>query len=138
MIEKPFADYVSAQQRVIEQIGRGDAAAAYETLTLEMLFIFERIYEQCKVLLSINEKLMFNTGSLTEHDNRTKNCLVIGRGVAGILSGLGLGLLLSQRIIHPIYNWVLRLRGLLKTRRCRKLTLPIFRNRSIWTNMCIN
>ncbi len=110
-IERLFEDYLASHERVVQHAREGNPAFAYEELTLRMLFLFDRIYEKCEELLAINEKLMFNTSALVERDHQTMNRLVAAMAVAGILSGIGLGLVLSQKILSPIHALVLRLRG---------------------------
>lgn len=113
-IDSLFVDYLFFQQKVIEQIGQGDRTRAYETLTQEMLATFNLIYNVCEELLAFNEKQMLSTSDMIDRDNTTVNYLVFGMGFTGIICGLGLSLLLSWQITHPIYNLVLRIKGATK------------------------
>lgn len=110
-IDSLFTTYVFWQQKTINYAQQGEKAKAHQILINNMLLTFNNIFAQCEELLSINEKLMFNTSSMIDRDNRTVNSIMYILGFAGIFFGLGLGLFLSRKITHPIYNLVLRIKG---------------------------
>ncbi|MDZ7316055.1 MAG: ATP-binding protein [candidate division KSB1 bacterium] len=110
-IDALFADYMAVHDRIVAAARGGDTAGAYELLTLELLPYFDQIYAKCEELLTINEHLMLDAGAVVAADFYQMNLLITGIGIAGILSGLGIGLWMSRKILYPIHNLVLRLRG---------------------------
>ncbi len=110
-IEQLFHVYLAHHSRVVALYNERKRGDAYRLLTGEMRDTFSLIYEKCEEILALNEKLMYDSSMIMEAENRTVNRIMYGLGLAGIILGLGLGLVLSRSITHPIYELVLKVKS---------------------------
>ncbi|MCG2715179.1 MAG: ATP-binding protein [Candidatus Marinimicrobia bacterium] len=110
-IETQFQQYLGHHAQVVHYYHQKNNKGAHVLLVGEMRDTFNRIYEKCEEILSINEKLIFESGSIMASENRIVNTIMYGIGVAGIILGISLGIILARSITHPIYNLVLKVKS---------------------------
>ncbi|MFH1941911.1 MAG: ATP-binding protein [bacterium] len=110
-IFKLFNKYIELQKKVVLLYQEGKVESAATLLKRDMRNAFDLIYEKCEAMLTINEEFMLNSSRLVERDNRAVNRIMVGIGIVGILCGLGLGFFLTRSITHPIYELVLKVKG---------------------------
>jgi signal transduction histidine kinase len=106
-----FDRYLDFQEEVVKWYQDGNTEAAVAVLKGEMRRTFDRIYQKCEDVLLINEKLILDSKIQIERDNRKLNTVMYSIGVTGILLGIGLGIFLARTITLPIYQLVLKVRG---------------------------
>lgn len=122
-IAASFQNYLASQRLVVALHQTGRKKAARELLTGAMQTRFTHIYDLCEKLLAVNEQMMHQTSLLIKKDNQTINRVVLGIALSSIVLGLGLGLILSRRIIKPIYRLVLNVKGATEGKMVNKVEL---------------
>lgn len=73
--------------------------------------MFDAIYEKCEIFVSINENAMFAAEDTLNRMNSTVQKAIYGLIIGGMILGVSLGSIISQSIINPIYELVLKVRG---------------------------
>jgi signal transduction histidine kinase len=109
-IDSLYQTYLSYQKQAVSG-NRDERENSIKLLTQQMRDTFTLLYKNCEDLLFINEKLMYKTSLSIERDNRTVNLVMYGIGVAGVLLGISLGVILARSVTQPIYNLVVKLKG---------------------------
>ncbi|MDZ7343239.1 MAG: MCP four helix bundle domain-containing protein, partial [candidate division KSB1 bacterium] len=74
--------------------------------------IFDKIYEQCETFVAVNESYMYAAQEKILRTNSTVRAAMYGLGIGGILLGGALGWMISRSIVNPIYELVLKVRGI--------------------------
>jgi len=110
-IDVQFQHYLTMHAQVVQYYLEKNPDDAHELLIGEMRDTFNRIYEKCEEILTINEKLMIESSTRMASENRTVNIIMYGMGLAGIVLGISLGIILARSITSPIYNLVLKVKS---------------------------
>lgn len=110
-IEKQFKLYLKYHRISVQSFHAANTDRANEIQAGKMQVTFNKIYQRCEELLTVNENLMNNTSLKIERDNRTIKQIMYGIGIIGILLGLGLGWFFASHITHSIYELVLKVKG---------------------------
>ncbi|MBU0713106.1 MCP four helix bundle domain-containing protein [bacterium] len=110
-IEVQFQQYLENHTQVVQYYHHKNFNAAHILLIGKMRDTFNQIYEKCEEILTINEKLMIESGNIMASENRVVNIIMYGIGIAGIILGISLGIILARSITHPIYNLVLKVKS---------------------------
>jgi len=110
-IEIQFQQYLGHHAQVVRLYHYKNITDAHVLLVGEMRNTFNQIYEKCEEILTINEKLMIESGNIMASENRIVNIIMYGIGIAGIILGISLGIILARSITHPIYNLVLKVKS---------------------------
>jgi signal transduction histidine kinase len=74
--------------------------------------VFDKIYEQCEAFVSANENYMYAAQEKILRTNNAVRAAMYGLGIGGILLGGILGWMISRSIVNPIYELVLKVRGI--------------------------
>lgn len=105
-IDIQFQHYLKLHAQVLYYYQTKNPENAHAVLTGEMCVVFNRIYEKCEEIVTINEKLMIESGQRMTSENHMMNSIMLGIGLAGIVLGISLGIILARSITSPIYNLV--------------------------------
>ena len=111
-ISRLFLDYEQNLQTAVELRQAGKPQEAKILLLRTSREVFDRIYEQCEAFVSANENYMYAAQEKILLTNRAVRAAMYGLGVGGILLGGILGWIFSRRIVNPIYELVLKVRGI--------------------------
>ncbi|MDO9547382.1 MAG: ATP-binding protein [Candidatus Marinimicrobia bacterium] len=109
-IDVQFQQYLEYHAQVVHYYRHKNLNDAHALLVGEMRNTFNQIYEKCEEILSINEKLIHESGRIMASENRIVITIMYGIGIAGIILGISLGTILARSITHPIYNLVLKVK----------------------------
>ncbi len=110
-IEMQFQQYLEHHGKVVQYYRQKNPGEAHVLLLGEMRDTFNQIYEKCEDILTVNERLMYESGGIMASENRIVNAIMYGIGIAGIILGISLGIILARSITHPIYNLVLKVKS---------------------------
>jgi signal transduction histidine kinase len=109
-----YLNYLSYQKQVVDLHKAGNIHTAKSILLGDMRNTFTQLTQECRELLSFNEKLMLEAKIRIEEDNRIVYIIMVGLSIVGITGGLVLGFMLSRSVTVPIYELVLKLKGATK------------------------
>lgn len=112
-IETKFAEYLEIQAKIVGLHQAGNSKAAYDLLTNEMRAKFYLIFNHSEELLTLNEKMMANTSTLIKQENQMVKRILYSIGALGTILGLALALFFARSITHPIYELVLKVKGVI-------------------------
>lgn len=105
-----FTAYDTDLRSAIVLKGQGKTQEANEKLLHASRDLFDTIYDQCEAFLSAKENEMYAGEERIDRTNRIIRLAMYGMAVSGVLIGGFLGLLISHKIVNPMYELVLRVR----------------------------
>lgn len=110
-IAQRFEDLEKNQQAIQISYRNGPSREAQSKFLSLSRETFDNIFERCDAFVSANENVVVADQGKIEHINETVRTTMYGFGLVGIILGGLLGVALSQSITKPIYELVLKARG---------------------------
>lgn len=105
-------DEVERNQRDLQTVqSNGSPNRSQDEILRASREVFDRVYEQCNAFVLANENSVVADQEKIENINKLVRRTMYGFGLVGIVLGGLLGVALSKSIIKPIYELVLKARG---------------------------
>ncbi len=110
-ISRLFLDYEHNLKTAVE-LRRAEKTQEAKILLLRTSReVFDKIYEQCEAFVLTNENYMYAAQKKITRTNSVVRAGMYGLGIGGLLLGVIFGWLISRSIVNPIYELVLKVRG---------------------------
>lgn len=106
-----FSNYEQDLKQALAFNSEGEKLRAKTLLLHASRQVFDNIYQQCELFVSINENDMYAAEERIGRTNKAIRAAMYGLGLGGIILGILLGVIISRSVINPIYELVLKVRG---------------------------